>query len=110
MKRIKLPFLFLIAFLVGADEFLLGPILTPIGDDLDVAPERVTLFITAYALPLAILAPLFGFLSDRRGRLPVLLPSTALFAVASILTGLVASFEWGIARYARDGAAALALF
>jgi hypothetical protein len=30
----RLIFLFLIAFLVGADQFLLGPILAPIGTDL----------------------------------------------------------------------------
>lgn len=47
--------LFLIAFLVGSDEFLLGPILTPIGADLGVSTERITLFIGAYALPLALL-------------------------------------------------------
>ncbi|MEW9834977.1 MFS transporter [Mesorhizobium marinum] len=105
MNAFKLPFLFLIAFLVGADEFLLGPILTPIGADLGVIPERVTLFITAYALPLALLAPLFGFLSDRHGRLAVLLPSTAMFALASILTGFVSSFEWGIATRVLTGVA-----
>lgn len=105
MKAVKLPLLFLIAFLVGADEFLLGPILTPIGNDLGIAPERVTLYITAYALPLALLAPLFGFLSDRHGRLAVLLPATATFAAASVLTGLVASFEWGIATRMLTGVA-----
>ncbi|WP_000479220.1 hypothetical protein [Vibrio mimicus] len=42
--------LFLIAFLVGADELMLGPILAPIGHDLGVPPERVTLFITAYSV------------------------------------------------------------
>jgi len=105
MMTIKLPFLFLIAFLVGADEFLLGPILTPIGNDLGIAPERITLFVTAYALPLALLAPLFGFLSDRHGRLAVLLPSTAMFAVASMLTGFVSSFEWGIVARILTGVA-----
>ena len=105
MNAFKLPFLFLIAFLIGADEFLLGPILTPIGTDLGVMPERVTLFITAYALPLALLAPAFGFLSDRHGRLAVLLPSTAMFALASILTGFVTSFEWGIATRVLTGIA-----
>lgn len=39
--------LFLIAFLVGADELLLGSILEPIGGDLGVPPSQVTLFITA---------------------------------------------------------------
>ncbi|EKF18611.1 MFS transporter [Nitratireductor pacificus pht-3B] len=105
MNAFKHPFLFLVAFLVGADEFLLGPILTPIGNDLGVVPERVTLFVTAYALPLALLAPLFGFLSDRHGRLAVLLPSTAVFALASVLTGFVSSFEWGIATRALTGVA-----
>lgn len=103
MNSIRLPLLFLIAFLVGADEFLLGPILTPIGDDLGVVPERVTLFIAAYALPLALLAPVFGLLSDRYGRLAVLVPATLVFAIGSVLTGFVASFEWGIATRALTG-------
>lgn len=105
MKTIRLSFLFLIAFLVGADEFLLGPILTPIGEELGVAPERVTLFIAAYSLPLALLAPVFGHLSDRYGRLAVLLPATVVFAAGSILTGLVSSFEWGLATRVLTGAA-----
>lgn len=42
--------LFFIAFLVGADELLLGSILEPIGGDLGVPPSQVTLFITAYSL------------------------------------------------------------
>ncbi|EFO47081.1 MFS transporter [Vibrio parahaemolyticus AQ4037] len=45
--------LFLIAFLVGADELLLGSILEPIGGDLGVPPSQVTLFITAYSLAIA---------------------------------------------------------
>ncbi len=42
--------LFLVAFLVGADELMLGSILEPIGNDLSVQPSQVTLFITAYSL------------------------------------------------------------
>lgn len=42
--------LFFIAFLVGADELLLGPILTPVGKDLSVRPESVTFYVTAYSL------------------------------------------------------------
>lgn len=85
--------LFLIGFLVGSDEFLLGPILTPIGADLGVAPERVTLFIGAYALPLALLAPVFGALSDRLGRRAVLVPATLLFALGSLGTALAPGYE-----------------
>jgi predicted MFS family arabinose efflux permease len=81
---------------VGADEFLLGPILTPIGIDLSTPPERIALFITAYSLPLAIMAPVLGSLSDRYGRLAILLPSTILFGFASVATSFAPSFETGI--------------
>jgi predicted MFS family arabinose efflux permease len=97
MTSLRLILLFLIAFLVGADEFLLGPILTPIGRDLAVPPERITLFVAAYSLPLAFLAPVAGALSDRFGRMIVLLPACALFGLASIATALAPSFEAGLA-------------
>ncbi|OUS50778.1 MFS transporter [Shewanella sp. SACH] len=88
--------LFFIAFLVGADELMLGPILVPIGHDLGVQSERVTLFITAYSVALAIVAPALGVLSDSLGRMRVMLPAALLFGAASIATGLVSSFEWGL--------------
>jgi predicted MFS family arabinose efflux permease len=102
---LRLIFLFLIAFLVGADEFLLGPILTPIGADLSVPPERIALFITAYSLPLAFMAPILGGISDRYGRLAVLVPATLVFGLASIATSMVSSFEIGIATRILTGAA-----
>ncbi len=98
-------FLFLIAFLVGADEFLLGPILTPIGADLSVPPERIALSITAYSLPLAITAPILGGISDRHGRLAVLVPAALLFGLASLATSMAASFEMGMATRVLTGAA-----
>lgn len=102
---LRLILLFLIAFLVGADEFLLGPILTPIGTDLSVPPERIALFITAYSLPLALMAPVLGGVSDRYGRLAVLVPSTLLFGLASVATSVVPTFETGIATRILTGAA-----
>ncbi|MGU5764328.1 MFS transporter [Aeromonas allosaccharophila] len=97
--------LFLIAFLVGADELMLGPILAPIGKDLGVQPERITLFITAYSVALAMVAPLLGSLSDRLGRIKVMLPAALLFWAASVATGLVENFEWGLASRVFTGLA-----
>ncbi|XTZ63975.1 MFS transporter [Aeromonas salmonicida subsp. pectinolytica] len=97
--------LFLIAFLVGADELMLGPILAPIGKDLGVQPERITLFIAAYSVALAMVAPLLGSLSDRLGRIKVMLPAALLFGAASVATGLVENFEWGLASRVLTGLA-----
>ncbi|MFB3237845.1 MFS transporter [Aeromonas salmonicida] len=97
--------LFLIAFLVGADELMLGPILAPIGKDLGVQPERISLFITAYSVALAMVAPLLGSLSDRLGRIKVMLPAALLFGAASVATGLVENFEWGLASRVLTGLA-----
>lgn len=109
MRKVKIMLLkvllFFIAFLVGADELMLGPLLTPIGRELGVQPERVTLFITAYSLALALIAPLLGSLSDRLGRVSIMLPAALLFGAASLATGLVDSFEWGLASRVLTGLA-----
>jgi len=89
--------LFLTAFLVGSDEFLLGPILTPIGADLGVEPARVALFVGAYALPLAFLAPVLGGLSDRFGRRRILTPSMIVFGLGSLATSFADSYELALA-------------
>ena len=75
--------LFLIAFLVGADELMLGPILAPIGKDLGVQPERVTLFITAYSLALALM------LITRRARLAGAAGLAALLKTGRLPEGAV---------------------
>lgn len=101
-----MPFvLFMVAFLVGADELLLGPILAPVGDDLGVAPERITLFITAYSLAIVFAAPFFGRLSDKIGRIQVILPACALFGLSSVATGLMDHFALALATRVMTGLA-----
>lgn len=104
--RAQTILLFLITFLVGSDEFLLGPILTPIGSDLGVAPEHISLFVGAYAVPLALLAPLFGALSDRHGRRAVLLPASLVFALGSLATALAPTYSLALASRIVTGAGA----
>ena len=97
--------LFFIAFLIGADELLLGPILTPVGNDLSVRPESVAFFVTAYSLANAACAFFFGVLSDRYGRMRILIPASILFAAASLETGLAATFEMAMFFRVLTGAA-----
>nr|WP_229592723.1 MFS transporter [Klebsiella pneumoniae] len=97
--------MFFIAFLIGADELLLGPILTPVGNDLSVRPESVAFFVTAYSLANAACAFFFGVLSDRYGRMRILIPASILFAAASLETGLAATFEMAMFFRVLTGAA-----
>lgn len=97
--------LFCIAFLVGADELLLGPVLTPVGNDLSVRPESVTFFVTAYSLANAACAFFFGVLSDRYGRMRILIPASILFAATSMGAGLAATFEMALFFRVLTGAA-----
>ncbi|MCH6202872.1 MFS transporter [Brucella ciceri] len=97
--------LFFVAFLVGADELLLGPILAPIGRDLSVRPETVTLFVTTYSLANAACAFFFGALSDRYGRAQILVASAIGFAMASVGTGLSQDFETALFFRMLTGAA-----
>ena len=99
----------LIMFLIGADEYILASILAPMGETFDVAPARITLLVTAYALPCALLAPLFGAVSDRWGRRRVLLPSLAVFALGTYAGAFATTFSFALICRFVAGAAAAAL-
>lgn len=60
--------LVLAVFAVGVDFNVVVGILPAIADELGEPVAAVALLASAYALPTALLAPIFGPLSDRRGR------------------------------------------
>ncbi|WP_394827154.1 MFS transporter [Pendulispora albinea] len=99
----------LIMFLIGADEYILASILAPIGETFQVEPARITLLVTAYALPCAIFAPLFGTLSDHWGRRRVLLPSLFIFALGTYGGALASSFTFALICRFIAGVAAAAM-
>ncbi len=73
----------LAVFVVGVDSYIVAAVLPAIADDLREPVANVGLIASAYALPVAILAPIFGPLSDRRGRRFALLLGLSIFAVAA---------------------------
>lgn len=95
--------------MIGADEFVLSPILSPIAASFDTEPARIAFLITAYALPYALFAPVFGPLSDRLGRRRTMLPALALFIAATAVTALAPGFETAIAARVAAGIAAAAI-
>lgn len=73
----------LAVFVVGVDSYIVAAVLPAIADDLRQPIANVGLIASAYALPVAILSPVFGPLSDRRGRRFALLLGLSIFAAAA---------------------------
>jgi multidrug resistance protein len=70
-------------FAVGVDAYIVAAVLPAIADDLHESIAAVGLLASAYNLPTAIFAPIFGPFSDRRGRRAAMLLGLAIFAVAA---------------------------
>jgi predicted MFS family arabinose efflux permease len=75
-------------FAVGVDTYIVVSVIPAIADDLREPVAAVALVASAYALPTALLAPIFGPLSDRRGRRTAMTVGLIIFigaAAASIV-------------------------
>jgi multidrug resistance protein len=107
--RFLLPLLAIAVCFVGATEFMLSAMLTPLADAFETAPAHAAWLVSGYALSYAIAAPVLGFLSDRIERRVLLLSSLVLFAIDGLALALAPSFEIAIGLRIFGGAAAAAL-
>lgn len=88
--------------------FTLLPVLAIFAADLDGAtPALVGIAVGGYGLTQAALQIPFGALSDRIGRIPVILLGLALFAAGSILAGVSDSIQGVITGRLLQGAGAI---
>lgn len=76
-------------FLARMSVLYLAPFIVP---DLHLSHEQVGLLASALALAWAASGLIFGAVSDRVGRRPVLIPTVFLFSLLSWLSGLARSF------------------
>src|SRR5260370_16566828 len=81
------PF-FLAIFGTGTNLFIVVPLLPAIRHDFPVAgaADLGQFLVSAYALPYALLAPALGPLSDRVGRVPIMVGGMALLGLAAIIS------------------------
>jgi multidrug resistance protein len=84
--------LFVALFAVGIDNYIIAAILPQIGADLGESIATVGLLASAYALPNAFLAPVFGPVSDRYGRKVVLVAGMSVFILAAAASAIAPSF------------------
>src|SRR5262245_38794161 len=76
---------------------LVFPVLPPMMEQLGVSEAAIGLVITAYTVPMIVLAPVAGAIADLRGRRPLLVGGMVLFGLAGAAVGLAPSFEWVVA-------------
>ncbi|WP_155983505.1 MFS transporter, partial [Nitratireductor aquibiodomus] len=79
-SRLFLPVLALVVFFVGATEFMIAPMLTPIGTAFGASPAAASWLISGYALSYALGAPLIGLIAHRIDRRMLLAVALALLA------------------------------
>lgn len=89
MQRL-LPFagVYALLFLIGAETFLVSPLLPTIADDLGASEAAVATSVTAYTLAYALSAPLLSPLFDRRPRRTAITLGTALFLAGNVLAAV----------------------
>lgn len=81
------------AFAMGADEFIVAGVLQEIAEALAVTLGAVGHFESAYALGVAVGAPLFTALGTRVGRRAMLLGTAFVFVAGNALSALGATYE-----------------
>lgn len=88
---------FLALFAIGVDNYIMIAILPQLGVDFGRSASIIGLLSSAYALPLALLAPLFGPISDRIGRRRTMIAGMTTFLIAIGASGLAPTYEFLLA-------------
>ncbi|MDF1505996.1 MDR family MFS transporter [Roseisolibacter sp. H3M3-2] len=96
--------------LAGLDQTIVSTAGPAIQRDLRIPPSLYPWITTAYLVASTVMVPVYGKLSDTRGRKPVLLAAVALFLVGSVLCGLSPTTGALVAARAVQGLGAAGLF
>ncbi|TMC96925.1 MAG: MFS transporter [Chloroflexi bacterium] len=96
-------------FVTMVDRFAFAPVLIPIAIDFHAPLGAVAIGATAYYLAYGLAQPLWGFASDRFGRIRVMRLSLAATAAGCALSALAPNLGLLIAARIVDGAAVCAI-
>jgi ACDE family multidrug resistance protein len=88
---------------------LVFPLLPPLMQQLGIPESAIGLVITAYTVPMIVLAPIAGLVADLHGRRPLLFGGLLLFGLAGAGVGLAPNLEWVLALRALQGVGASAI-
>ncbi|TYC63993.1 MFS transporter [Rhodobacterales bacterium] len=91
---LRVPSLLMGVMMVGANSFVLSPILSNVAADLDAYPAQVAWAISAFGAATALSALAFGTVIDRWPAGQVLAGGALLLALAQALSGLSSGWVW----------------
>lgn len=86
----KLIALSSVPFIMVLGNSMLIPVLPDMQKAMEITKLQAGLSITLFSLPAGIAIPVMGFLADKYGRKPIILPALLLYATGGILSGLAA--------------------
>ncbi|SHN59959.1 MFS transporter [Desulfitobacterium chlororespirans] len=75
-------------FIIGTDLFVISPLLPSIAQEYEITPAVAGWLVTVFSLMYAMSAPLFGWLSDRKGRRLLIVCGLLSFGIANFLTAI----------------------
>lgn len=101
--------LYAVAFLAYGDRFLIGPLLVVIAEDFGVSLGAATAVATVYLLLYGALQLVYGFASDRLGRVRVMRGALVGIVAANLFCAVAPSLGALVAGRAAAGAFAAAL-
>ena len=81
-------------FLIGIDLFVVSPLLPFISETFHISTAMTGWMVTVFAVTYAIFIPIFGWLSDKKGRRAFIIFGLMLFVISSLLTAFAPSFLW----------------
>ncbi len=71
---------------------MLIPVFPEMQKAMDITKMQTGLTITLFSLPAAISIPIMGFLADKYGRKPVIIPALILYAIGGVVSGFAPIF------------------
>lgn len=93
-KKAQMALIYLIVYVSSIGNPIVLPVLPNIMDEFALSPLEMSLIISVYALPGMLIIPMYGFLSDRLGRRPLLLLGLLLCFLGSMVCYFATSYSW----------------
>jgi len=81
-----------VPFIMVLGNSMLIPVLQDIKTSLSLSTVQVSLIITLFSLPAGLIIPVAGFLSDRFGRKPVIIPALIIYGLGGVIAAIASVF------------------